>query len=311
MANVLVTGGAGFIGSHLTERLAADGQDVTVLDSLSHGGLENIKSVMDEVDLVEGDMLDKEVLEKAVKGKEYIFHLAANTSVNISLEKPSWSSTQNIVATIGLLEAAVRHNVKRVIFSSTAAIYGYCDELPIKETALLTPASPYGLEKVVGENYMRLFAKLHDIDTVSLRYFNVFGPRQNADLPHPGGVTIVIDQIRERQCSQLFGDGKQTRDMVYVGNVVSANALAMKRASKFDGAAYNISTGKSVVVADMHDKISELMGVKSTREYLPLPEGNIIHSLGDNALAREDLGFEVEVDLEEGIRKTIEWSEPR
>jgi len=158
---------------------------------------------------------------------------------------------------------------------------------------------------------VKLFAKLYDIDTVSLRYFNVFGPRQNADLPHPGGVTIVINQIRKDRSSQLLGDGKQTRDMIYVDNVVNANLLAMRKDSEIKGAAYNISTGSSVLVSDMHNKIAELMNIKSTPEYLPLPEGNIIDSLGDNSLAKRELGFEIEVDLVEGLKKTIEWSESR
>jgi len=308
MAKVLVTGGMGFIGSHLTEKLVSAGHQVTVIDNLSHGTVENIKSVIKDINFVDGDILNQELLEEAVKGKEYVFHLAANTSVNISLKKPYWSAMRNIMAAIALLEAGVKHKVKRFIFSSSAAIYGYCDDLPIKESAPLVPASPYGLEKVTGEKYMKLFAKLYDIDTVSLRYFNVFGPRQNADLPHPGGVTIVIDQIRKNRSSQLLGDGKQTRDMIYVDNVVNANLLAMQKDSEIKGAAYNVSTGSSVVVADMHSKISELMGVKSTPEYLPLPEGNIIDSLGDNSLAKRELGFEVEVDLIEGLKRTIEWS---
>ena len=305
MAKILVTGGTGFVGSHLTEKLVAGGHEVTVIDNLTHGTAENIHAVIRDVNLIEADILDAEALKTAVSGKEYVFHLAANTSVNISLKKPSWSAMQNVIATIKLLEAAVKYNVKRVIFSSSAAVYGYCDALPIKETEPLLPASPYGLEKVTGENYMRLFAGLHDVDTVSLRYFNLYGPRQNADLPHPGGVTIVINQIRENRRSQLLGDGKQTRDMIYVEDVVNANLLAMKKESRLGGASYNVSTGKSVVIADMHEKISELMGIKSTREYLPLPEGNIIHSLGDNSLAKKDLGFEVQTDLEEGLKKTI------
>ena len=154
---------------------------------------------------------------------------------------------------------------------------------------------------------MRLFSRLYDIDAVSLRYFNVYGPRQNADLPHPGGVTIVIRQIRESGKPQLLGDGKQTRDMIYVGDIVNANILAMNKPSKLGGAAYNISTGKSVVVAEKHDRISRMMGVESGREHLPLPEGNIIHSLGDNSRAKADLGFGIEVDLDEGIKRTIDW----
>ena len=194
-----------------------------------------------------------------------------------------------------------------MIFSSSASVYGYCKDLPIKESSPLEPASPYALEKVTGEKYMKLFSSLYDIDAASLRYFNVFGPRQNPDHPHPGGVTIVIRQIRESGKSQLLGEGKQTRDMVYIENIVNANILAMEKSSKLNGAVYNICTGKSITVAELHDKISEMMGVKSTREYLPLPEGNIIDSLGDNSLARSELGFEVEVGLDEGIKKTVEW----
>ena len=309
MAKVLVVGGVGFIGSHLTEKLVAEGHAVTILDNFSRGTKENIAAVIKDVNLMEGDMLDEGVLAKAVKEKEYIFHLAANTSVNASLEKPAWSAVQNIIATVKLLEAAVKYKVKRVIFSSSAAVYGYCNDLPIKESAPRVPASPYALEKVTGENYMRLFASLHDLDTVALCYFNVYGPRQTADLPHPGGVTIVIDQIRAQGASQLMGDGKQTRDMIYVGDVVHANLLAMSRDKRLAGGAYNISTGKSIVIADMHDKIAALMGVEPRHEYIAFPEGNIIDSCGDNSRAVKELGFAIEVDLEEGLRRTIAWSE--
>jgi UDP-glucose 4-epimerase len=308
MAKVLVTGGMGFIGSHLTEKLVELGHKVTIIDNISHGNQENIESVAKEVILLEGDMLDSEVLEKAVQGKEYVFHTAANTNINKSINMPAWSAEQNIIATVKLLETAVKHNVKRVMFSSSASVYGDVKTLPVKEETPLSPMSAYALEKVTGENYMRLFAKLYDIDTVSLRYFNVFGPRQNPDLPHPGGVTIVINQIRKTGSSQLQGDGKQTRDMIYVGNIVNANILAMKKQSDAKGAAYNICTGKSVSIAELHDKISKFMGTDSSREYLPFGKGNIVHSKGDTVLAKTELGFETEIDLDEGLKRTIEWS---
>ncbi len=308
MAEVLVTGGTGFIGSHLTEKLVESGHRVTVLDKeLSQDKLKNLESVAKEIDLVKGELLDSEILEKSVQGKKFVFHLAANSSVNRSIEEPSWSAEQNILATVRLLEAAVRHKVRRVVFSSSAAVYGYCKELPARESSPLAPASPYALEKVTGENYMRLFGGLHELDTVSLRYFNVFGPRQSADLPHPGGVTIVVKQIIKNGSSQLLGDGKQTRDMIYVDNIVKANLLAMEKDLSFKGAAYNICTGKPTVVSDLHEKISQLMGIKSKREHLPLPEGNIIDSLGDNSRAKSELDFAIEVDLEEGLKRTIEW----
>ena len=311
MARVLVTGGGGFIGSHLTEKLVALGHEVTVVDNVSHGSLENLEAVAKEIILLEGDMLNFEVLEKAVQGKEYVFHMAANTNIDKSVSMPSWSAEQNIITTVKLLETAVKHNIKRVIFSSSASVYGDVKTLPVKEEMTLSPMSAYALEKVTGENYMRLFAELYDIDTVSLRYFNVFGPRQNPDLPHPGGVTIVINQIRETGSSQLQGDGKQTRDMIYVGNIVNANILAMEKQSDAKGAAYNICTGKSISIAELHDKISRLMGIDSSREYLSFGKGNIMHSKGDPVLAKAELGFETEVDLDEGLKRTIEWSKTK
>ena len=308
MAKVLVTGGAGFIGSHLTEKLVELGHEVTVIDNVSHGNLENIESVAKKIILMKGDMLDSEVLGKAVQGKEYVFHMAANTNIDKSVSMPSWSAEQNIVTTVKLLEAAVRYNIKRVVFSSSAATYGDVKTLPVKEEMPLSPMSAYGLEKVTGENYMRLFAQLYDIDTISLRYFDVFGPRQNADVPHCGGVTIAINQINKTGSSQMLGDGIQTRDMIYVGNIVNANILAMEKQSDAKGAAYNICTGKSISIAELHDRISMFMGVDSSREYLPFGKGNILHSKGDPTLAKAELGFEAEIDLDEGLKRTIEWS---
>jgi len=308
MAKVLVTGGAGFIGSHLTEKLVELGNEVTVIDNTSHGNLKNIESVAKKIIFMEGDMLNSELLEKAVQGKECVFHMAANTNIDKSISMPSWSAEQNIVATVKLLEAAVKHNAKRVIFSSSAATYGDVKTLPVKEKMPLSPMSAYGLEKVTGENYMKLFAQLYDIDTVSLRYFDVFGPRQNADVPHCGGVTIVINQINKTGSSQMLGDGKQTRDMVYVGNIVNANILAMEKQSDAKGAAYNVCTGKSMSIAELHDRIFKLMGINPSREYLPFGKGNIMYSRGDTTLAKAELGFEAEIDLDEGLKRTIEWS---
>lgn len=308
MSRVLVTGGGGFIGSHVVEKLVKLGHNVTVIDKLSTGNIKNIESVIQRVNFIEGDILDLKLLEKAVGRSEYIFHLAANSSVNRSLEDPLWSAERNIMATIGLMKIAAKNKVHRVIFSSSAAVYGDSKKLPSKESYPLNPASPYALEKVTGENYMRLFSKLYDIDTVSLRYFNVFGPRQNADLPHPGGVTIVINQIHQNGSSQVLGDGRQTRDMIYVDNIVNANLIAMHKKSSLKGAAYNISTGKAILISDLHEKISKMMEIDSVREHLPLPEGNIIHSCGDPSLAKRKLGFTIQVDLDEGLRKTIKWS---
>ena len=307
MAKILVTGGAGFIGSNLTEKLVKLGHSVTVIDNLSHGSLDNLAGVKGQIEFINGDLLNADILESCLAGKDYALHLAANSSVNASLEKPAWSASQNILATVQLLELCAKHKIKRVVLSSSAAVYGYQKELPVKESVHIVPASPYALEKITGENYMKLFSSLSDIDTVCLRYFNVFGPRQNADLPHPGGVTIVVEQLYRKGKSQLMGDGRQTRDMIYVDNVVNANILAMQKKERCGGSVYNIATGSSIVVADMHAKIAELMGVPPGKEFIPLPEGNILDSLADKTLAEKDLGFSIEVGYEEGLKRTIDW----
>lgn len=307
MSKALVTGGAGFIGSHVAERLVNLGHEVTVVDALSTGDMKNLESIRSQIQFVEGDLLDASVVEETVPGNDFVFHLAANSSVNKSLENPVWSCQQNVLTTIGLLKAAADAGVKRLIFSSSTSVYGYAKDLPVTESHPLQPASPYAQDKVNCENYIRLFTSLYDLDGVCLRYFNVYGPRQNADDPHPGGVTIVVNQIRKGGSSQVLGDGRQTRDMIYVGDIVSANMAAMDADTRCNGAAFNICTGSSVYIDEMHQRISELMGCESVRESIPLPDGNIIDSVGDPSFAAARLGFTAQVPLEEGLRTTIDW----
>ena len=308
MSKALVTGGAGFIGSNLAEKLVGLGHEVTVVDVLSTGDMKNLESVNSQIKFIKGDLLDPSVVAEAVAGNEFVFHLAANSSVNKSLENPVWSCQQNVLTTVGLLKAAADAGVKRFVFSSSTSVYGYAKDLPVTESHALQPASPYAQDKVNCENYIRLFTTLYDLDGVCLRYFNVYGPRQNADDPHPGGVTIVINQIREGGSSQVLGDGRQTRDMIYVGDIVDANIAAMNATNRVNGAAFNICTGTSIHITDMHEKISELMGLESVRESIPLPEGNIIESVGDPSFAASQLGFTARVPLEEGLKQTIAWS---
>jgi len=309
MSKALVTGGAGFIGSHIVEKLVDLGHDVTVLDDLSTGNPANLDDVQDEVTIIEGDMLDTAVAEKAVTGNDYVFHTAAIASVNLSVEDPQWSFQHNVVATIGLLNASRRAGIKRFIFSSSSATYGFAETLPVTESHPPNPASPYALDKVTAEQYLRLYAGLYDVDSVALRYFNVYGPRQNADAPHPGGVTIVISQIRDSGSSQVLGDGRQTRDMIYIGDVVDANIAAMNVPSRLNGVGINICTGRSILITEMHEKISELMGSESVRESVACPDGNIIDSAGDPSLAKKTIGYEAQTPLEDGLRKTIDWSQ--
>ncbi len=308
MSEVLVTGGAGFIGSHLVEGLVGLGHKVTVLDNLSIGNPQNLAAVRSAITLMEGDVLDPDTVRAAVAGKDFVFHTSANASVNRSIEDPVMSCRQNVIATIGLLKASADAGVKRLIFSSSTSVYGYAKNLPVTDQHPLQPASPYALDKVCCEQYCRLWSTLYGLDTVCLRYFNVYGPRQNPVGVHPGGVTIVINQLRKEGRSQVLADGRQTRDMIYVGDIVQANICAMRMTGKFDGKAFNICTGRSVVVADMHRKIAELIGVPPKIEGIPMPEGNIIDSAGDPGPARTGLGFEAATSLEEGLRRTIEWT---
>ena len=309
MSRALVTGGAGFIGSHIVEALMDLDHEVTILDDLSTGNTAHIEAVKDATKLVEGDLLDDAVVEKALDGVDYVFHTAACASVNRSIAAPQWSFRQNVVATVGLLNACRRLNIKRFIFSSSSAIYGFAETLPVVETHSPKPASPYAMDKVAVEQYLRLYAELYDLDSVALRYFNVYGPRQNADDPHPGGVTIVINQIRNNGSSQVLGDGNQTRDMVFIKDVVAANIAAMNAPERLNGVGLNVCTGKFVVITEMHEKISELMGIESIRESVPCPGGNIVDSAGDPGLAKERIGFEARTSLEDGLRKTIDWSQ--
>lgn len=308
MGEALVSGGAGFIGSHLVERLVELGHNVTVLDNLSTGDMANLASVQSAITFVKGDLLDQNVVAQTVAGKEYVFHTAANASVNLSIEDPVMSCDQNVIATIGLLKASSDANVKRFIFSSSTSVYGYTADLPVTDKHPLHPASPYALDKVCCEKYCRLWSALYGLDTVCLRYFNVYGPRQNPIGVHPGGVTIVINQLREDGCSQVLGDGQQTRDMIYVGDIVESNICAMQATGKLNGKPFNICTGTTVVVADMHKQVAELMGLPPKIEGIPMPEGNIIDSAGDPKPAKAELGFEARISLTEGLQMTIDWS---
>lgn len=307
MPKIIVSGGAGFIGSHLAERLVEDGNDVIVIDNLSHGKIDYLDNIKKNIEFINEDLENIEKYESKFENVDYLFHLAANTAVNKSLEDPLYSCEQNILITVKLLELARKYKLKKFIFSSSAAVYGFRDDLPCREDMILEPASPYALEKLTCESYMKLYSRLYNIDTVSLRYFNVFGPRQNDDIPHPGGVTIVIRQILESGKSQLMGNGKQTRDMIYVDNIVNANILAMKSAKILNGNVFNVSTNSSVYVDEMHNSISEIMGKGFEREFIDFPDGNIIDSRGDNTKIKNGLGFEIDINLEEGLKRTIDW----
>ncbi len=301
---ILVTGGAGFIGSHSIERLIAAGHTVTAFDNLSTGKPSNLERM--DVPLIEGDIRDMEALEETLaEGYEAILHLAAVVSVPISVSDPIGSHETNTRGTLNVLEAARRHGVRRVVHASSAAVYG---ELvpPLHEQLPLKPLSPYAAQKLHNEIDAGVYSRLYGLSTVSLRYFNVFGPRQDPKSPYSGVLSIFIDALAEGRRPTIFGDGLQTRDFVYVGDVAKANLLALT--CDLSNGVFNVGTGRKTSVLDAYRAIAQAMGVDLDPTFGPERDGDIRHSLADIFAITEALRYRPETDFAEGIRKTVAWA---
>ncbi|MCU4975374.1 NAD-dependent epimerase/dehydratase family protein [Halobacteria archaeon AArc-m2/3/4] len=296
--SVLVTGGAGFIGGKLVETLVPVA-DVTVLDDCSGGDPESVPS---EATFVQGDIRDRETVSDAMEGIDVVFHEAALVSVSRSVEDPLESHTRNATGTLTVLEAARDHDA-RVVCASSAAIYGQPDTVPISETDPTRPTSPYGLDKLALDEYTRLYHELYGLETVALRYFNVYGPGQPAN-DYSGVISIFFDRARAGEPLTVFGDGEQTRDFVFIDDVVQANL----RAAVTDevGEAYNIGTGTRVTITELAESVLEVTGSRSEIVYDDPREGDIRHSGADISKAREMLGFEPSVSLEGGLSRFVE-----
>ncbi|TAN34171.1 NAD-dependent epimerase/dehydratase family protein [Patescibacteria group bacterium] len=292
MSKYIVTGGAGFIGSHLTDRLISEGHEVRVIDNLMLGKKEYVNK---KAEFKKVDIRDFNKLKPLFKGAEAVFHLAADPRLQVSIEDPISTHEINVTGTLNVLQAAKEAGVKKVIFSSTCALYGE-QPLPIKEDFVPRPVSPYGLHKYIGEQYCRLFHNLFRLATVSLRYFNVFGPRKLATGSYPMVIPIFLRQKKEGEKLTVVGDGRATRDYVYVSDVVEANIAAWKSDVR-DGAAINIGSGKQTSV----NEIAELIGWPTVN--LPPRPGEMRFIEADNSRARELLGWEPTIGLEEGINK--------
>lgn len=285
----LVTGGAGFIGSHLVEALLAQGSEVMVLDNLSTGIKGNVP---DKARLVVGHAGDAALLDQLLPGCAGIFHLAAVSSVQASLDRPLQVHEDNLTATLALLEAARRHNVPRFVFSSSAAVYGDTQGNAAKESMTPNPLSHYAVQKLAGEYYCQVYAKVYGLETVCLRYFNIFGPRQRADSPYSGAIAKFLDAARAERAPTIFGDGSQTRDFCPVVNVVAANIAAMtKSATGVSGGIFNIGTGNSVSIREVVEAIREIFPRTPEPHFLPARSGEVPHSRADVSLAREKLGY--------------------
>jgi UDP-glucose 4-epimerase len=301
----LVTGGAGFIGSHIVENLVKAGHQVRVLDNLSSGRRENLEPVEGRVELVVGDIRDLKLAEESCGGCEVVFHQAALVSVPYSVEHPQESHDVNIQGTLNVLHAARARRVRRVVFACSAAVYGDRPGQPKEETMVPAPISPYGVEKIAGEHYMGLFNDLYGVETVSLRYFNVFGPRQDPSSPYSGVISIFVDRALSGTTPLLFGDGEQSRDFVYVANVVEANLLAatVPRAA---GRCYNIGCGERTTLNQLLEALGELAGHPLQPERRDPRSGDIRESLADISRARSELGYLPRVGVKEGLRRLLE-----
>ena len=301
----LVTGGAGFIGSHIAERLVREGHTAVVYDNLSSGKRENLAAFADKVELIEADVRDAPQLDYRMAGCDVVFHQAAVVSVPYSVEHPQETHDVNIQGTLNVLLSAKRHKVKRVVFACSAAVYGEDPQLPKIETMRPAPISPYGVEKMCGEMYLMAWAALYGVETVSLRYFNVFGPRQDPKSPYSGVISVFVDRALSQQTPTVFGDGEQSRDFVYVANVVDANFRAATTPGA-SGRAYNVGCGQRTTLNQLLAMIGRIVGRDMTPTYAAPRAGDIRDSLADISRAKKELGYAPAICVEEGLRRLIE-----
>ena len=308
MTRALVTGGGGFIGSHLTEALLRKGFEVRVLDDFSTGKRENLifEHRTPSLDMVEGDIRDPALCQKVMERVDYVFHQAALPSVQRSVEDPLGSNAVNVGGTLNVLLAARDAKVKRVMYASSSSIYGDTPTLPKKEDMAPTPLSPYALQKYTGEQYCRLFSQLYGLETVSLRYFNVFGPRQDPNSLYSAVIPRFIDALLHGRSPIIYGDGEQSRDFTYIDNVVQANMLAMS-AQRLQGEIVNIACGQRVSLNQLLGLLKQFIPSERTTVYEEARPGDVRHSLADISKAKDCLRYEPIAGIETGLKKTVEF----
>jgi nucleoside-diphosphate-sugar epimerase len=301
----LVTGGAGFIGGHLVEGLLREGWLVRVIDDLSTGFERNLARVMDQIEFTRGDIRDVDALERIMDGVEVVFHQAAMVSVPRSVAMPLLANSINIDGTLLILETARQSGVRRVVYAASSAVYGNTEVLPKVETLPAVPLSPYALQKYVGEVYCRLYSELYGLETVGLRYFNVFGPRQDPNSDYAAVIPSFVAAAVASKPPVIYGDGNQTRDFIYVDDAVQANLLAAD-AARASGAVINIGEGQRTSLNALWQSIREIVGTDVEPRYAAPREGDVRDSVADLTLASDLLGYEPSVDLDAGLGRTIE-----
>jgi UDP-glucose 4-epimerase len=304
MARWLVTGGAGFIGSHLVEALVARYEQVRVLDNFSTGRWENLSAVRDRIEVIEGDVRDPRAVRQAIDGVGVVAHLAAVVSVERSLQNPQETMDVNTEGTLNLLEAARQASVSRFLFASSAAVYGDHSELPLREDLPLRPLSPYAASKVAGEALCHAYRTAYGLSTVVLRFFNIYGPRQDPRSPYSGVISIFVGRMQQGLPPIIYGDGRQTRDFVYVGDVVAALIRAGER-DGVDGAVFNVARGEETSVLQLVALLNQALGTHLEPEFAPPRAGEIRRSAGDPRRAQAVLGWRPTVGLMEGLSRLV------
>ena len=309
MAHYLVTGGGGFIGSNIVERLLAEGQSVRVLDNFLTGRRENLDPFRASIELIEGDIRNPDDCARAVAGVDYVLHEAAVPSVPRSLKDPILSNDINVTGTLRLLMAARDAQVKRLVFASSSSVYGNQEAEWKREDLVLAPLSPYAANKAVGEHYLRAFSNCFGLETIALRYFNVFGPRQDPDSPYSAVIPLFINAMLEGRKPVVHGDGMQSRDFTFVENVARANILAATAPCRGMGQAYNVACGTSFTLLDLVSGINEALGTDIAPEHTDARLGDVRFSKADIGRAQRDLGYDVAIPFVEGLRRTVAWYE--
>jgi UDP-glucose 4-epimerase len=306
MRTFLVTGGAGFIGSHIAEALVRRGDKVRVLDNLSTGFLANLAPIRDRIEFVEGNLVDAPLVAEVVEGVDCIFHQAALASVPRSVEAPLDTNAACVTGTVTLLDAARRAGVRRLVYASSSSVYGDQPTSPKRETDLPAPISPYGAAKLAAEYYCRAFTGTYGFETVAIRYFNVFGPRQDPNSPYSAVIPLFITAMLSGKRPVIYGDGLQSRDFTFVANVVHANLLAAD-APDVSGRVFNAANGLSITLLELLDALNQVLGINVKPVHEPPRPGDIRESMADVTAARELLGYEPQVDFHEGLRRSIDY----
>ncbi len=306
----LITGGAGFIGSHIAKRLVKDGESVRIFDNFSTGKIENLESIRDSIDVREADLRDADAVGDAMKGVDYVFHEAALASVPRSIADPVSSNEVNITGTLHLLDAATKEKVKRFVFASSSSVYGDQEGDFKREDMVPNPLSPYAVTKHVGEQYGHVFHKLHGLPYVAIRYFNVFGSFQDEKSDYAAVIPIWAKCLLTGEAPVIFGDGKQSRDFTHVSNVVNANILATQREEAV-GKSINVACGGSFDLNCLAEKLAGALGIDQKPVYADPRPGDVKHSKADISLAREALGYEPDIGFDEGLIETARWYSAR